>query len=99
MPNKALAEWFGMCKLWRMDITDLRKEMGLSLEAFGALVGLKSKGHVWQLENGGTVSVRVALEIERLSEGRIPAGTLNTDVALVESFRSANDPSSRERAA
>lgn len=83
---------FGLCELYRMDITSLRKELGLSQEAFAARVGLKSKGHVSDLERSGGTSVRVALEIERLSGGRIPAGSLSTDVALVDAFRNtAND--------
>jgi DNA-binding transcriptional regulator YdaS (Cro superfamily) len=45
--------------------------------------------------------VRVALEIERVSEGRIPASDLNPDVALVRSFRleAANDASPSSEAA
>jgi len=76
-----------------MDITSLRKELGLSQEAFAARVGLRSKGHVSTLERTGLASLRVALEIERLSEGRIDASTLNPDVALVRKFtaEAAND--------
>lgn len=97
VPNGALANMFGMCKLLRMDITALRKELGLSQEAFAARVGLKSKGHLSQIERGEqTPSVRVALEIERLSGGRIKAASLSADVALVERFRAeaANDDQS-----
>lgn len=91
-----------------MDIVSLRKELGLSQEAFAARVGLKSKGHVSTLERTGVASVRVALAIERLSDGRIKAADLNPDVALVESFRaeaandeaaSAKDPEARQREA
>jgi transcriptional regulator with XRE-family HTH domain len=67
-----------------MEITALRKEMALSLEAFAGLLGLKSKGHLSQLERGEqTPSVRVALKIEQVSGGRISAATLNPDVMLV----------------
>ena len=93
---------FGLCELLRMDIPSLRKEMGLSQEAFAARVGLRSKGHVSDLERSGTASVRVALEIERLSAGRILARDLNPDVALVEEFRAedaANDASPQSEAA
>lgn len=74
---------FGLCELYGMEITDLRKELGLSQEAFAALIGLKSKGHVSDLERTKSASVAVALEIERLSAGRIAADSLNRDVALV----------------
>lgn len=102
MPNIRLAEMFGICKRRRMDIAELRKDLGLSQEAFAARVGLKSKGHLSQIERGEqTPSVRVALEIERVSEGRVKASDLNPDVALVRSFRleAANDTSSQEAAA
>lgn len=90
-----------MCKLLRMDITALRKELGLSQEAFAVRVGLKSKGHVSTLERTGAASLRVALEIERLSEGRINAADLNPDVALVRQFtaEAANDDTRPEKAA
>lgn len=90
-----------MCKLLRMDITALRKELGLSQEAFAVRVGLKSKGHVSTLERTGAASLRVALEIERLSEGRINAADLNPDVALVRqsTAEAANDDTRPEKAA
>jgi len=69
-----------------MTIAELRKEMGLSLEAFAALLGLKSKGYASDLENetkGTKPSVAVALELERLSGGRIDAAEINEDVRRV----------------
>lgn len=67
-----------------MTITELRKDhLKLSLEAFAAELGLSSKGQVSEIERGARPSVRVALEIERLSEGAIDAATLNPDVARV----------------
>jgi transcriptional regulator with XRE-family HTH domain len=81
-----------------MDITSLRKDLGLSLEAFAATIGLKSRGQVSDLEAGRrTPSVPVALAIERVSSGRIDAATLNADVALVRS--AANDPLPHSEAA
>ena len=69
-----------------MDIASLRKELGLSQEAFAEEIGLASKGHVSQLERGALrPSVRVALGIERLSDGRLRAELLNDDVRLVRS--------------
>lgn len=71
-----------------MKISELRAELGLSLEAFAKAVGLSSKGYASDLEQGNaTCSVRVALQIESLSGGRIPASSLNADVALVEGAR------------
>lgn len=71
-----------------MTISELRAELGLSLEAFAKAVGLSSKGYASDLEKGqATCSVRVALEIERLSGGRIAANSLNADVGLVEDAR------------
>jgi DNA-binding XRE family transcriptional regulator len=78
-----------MCELNGMatTITELRAELGLTLEAFAERVGLSSKGYASELERGGRCSVKVALEIEKLSGGRIPAASLNPDVALVEAAR------------
>lgn len=66
-----------------MTIADLRKSLGLSLEAFAELLGLTSKGYAHDIEKGATPSVRVALEIERVSGGKIDAASLNPDVARV----------------
>ena len=92
---------FGLCELYRMEIAALRKELGLSQEAFAVRVGLKSKGHVSTLERTGAASLRVAIEIDKLSGGRIPAGSLNPDVALVQRFmaEAANDDTATEKAA
>lgn len=69
-------------------IAQLRKDLGISQEQLAKRLGLKSKGHISQLERGDvTCSVETALKIENLSEGRIPASTLNPDVALVEQAR------------
>lgn len=66
-----------------MTIAELRTELGLTLEGFASLLGLKSKGYASDIENGAVPSVKVALEIERLSGGRIDAAGLNLDVARV----------------
>lgn len=69
-----------------MTIIELRKSLGLSQEEFAKAVGLTSKGYVSDLERADAAprcSVKVALEIERLSEGQIAADTLNPDVGLV----------------
>lgn len=68
-----------------MEIAELREELGLTQAAFAARVGLRSKGYVCELEAADKprASVRVALEIEKLSGGRIKAAELNPGVALV----------------
>lgn len=74
-----------------MSIKELRDELGMSLEAFARAVGLTSKGYASQLERGEVkCSVRAALEIEKLSGGRIAASSLNEDVALVEAARAVH---------
>jgi len=114
MPKVAIAETFGMCKPHGMDtshpyriqgekIAALRKGLALSQEAFAARVGLASKGHVCNLEAGKVrPSVRVALEVEKLSEGQLCAAELNPDIALVAQHLAANEnarPSSQDAAA
>lgn len=69
-------------------IAQLRKDLGLSQEQFARRLGLNSKGHISQLERGdASCSVETALKIESLSEGRVPASSLNPDIALVERAR------------
>jgi transcriptional regulator with XRE-family HTH domain len=68
----------------QLSIADLRAELALSQSEFAEAVGLSSKGHVSQIERGeASCSVPVALKIEELSGGRVPADQLNDDVALV----------------
>jgi DNA-binding XRE family transcriptional regulator len=80
-----------------MTIIDLRKSLSLSQEAFAVAVGLTSKSYVSELESAAEprCSVKVALEIERLSEGKISAASLNPDVGLV---RQANEASGQAAA-
>lgn len=72
-----------------MTVNDLRTEFGDSLEAFAARLGLKGKASAHEIEATGKASVRVALEIERLSGGRILADSLNEDVALTRAAKVA----------
>lgn len=87
MANIGLARLFVLCERLAMDIRAFRQSRGLTQDAFAALIGLKSKGHVSEIENGQTPSIRVALEIERVSEGVLKAADLNADVALVDQYR------------
>ncbi len=67
-----------------MNIAELQKDLGLTLKDFGALLGLKSVGHVHQIVTGAAKpSRRVAKEIARLSRGRIRAEDLNPNALKV----------------
>lgn len=71
-----------------LTVADLRKnELKLTLAEFAERIGLKSKGQAKAIEDKQKCSVRVALAIEQLSNGRIPAARLNPDVALIEAAR------------
>jgi transcriptional regulator with XRE-family HTH domain len=66
-----------------MRISAFRKELELSQGEFALKLGLKSKSHMCEIERKNRCSPRIALEIERLSDGRIPAGSISNAVALV----------------
>lgn len=66
----------------RMNIAELRAEMGVSQEEFAALIGLSSKGNVSIIERENRCGLRVALKIEQLSAGRIDAASLNDEVRV-----------------
>lgn len=61
-------------------IAELRKELGLTLEAFGLEVGLRSKGQVSEIEKSNRCSPEVALAIEALSSRRLDASILNQTI-------------------
>ena len=63
-----------------MQIADLRTELGLSLEAFAAMVGIQSRGRMSVIERENRCALRVALAIERLSDGRVDAAGLCEEV-------------------
>lgn len=63
-----------------MDIATYREAEGLTLEAFGALVG-KSKPHIHEIERTMRCSAKLALEIERVTEGKVSAADLNAEIA------------------
>lgn len=62
-----------------LSISDLRAELGLTLAELGEKVGL-SKSQMHDAERTGRASLRVAIELESLSDGRIDAARLNDDV-------------------
>lgn len=81
-----------MCEQLSMEksaLTAWRESKGLSLEDAATQFGIKSKGYLSEIERGGRCSVTVALEIERVTQGEIPAAALNPDVALVDKARKA----------
>lgn len=71
-----------------MAIASLRKSLKLSQAAFAAAVGLKSKGQVSLLERGLCgVGPDVAMRIEELSGGEIPAASLSRTLAAADAAR------------
>lgn len=65
-----------------MQISDLRKELGLSLEAFAEQIGLQSRGRMSVIERENRCALGVAIKIEALSGGRVNAADLCEDVRL-----------------
>ena len=64
-------------------IASLRAELGMTLEEFGAAVGISSRGQMSVIERGlADCSLITALNIEQFSNGRIDAATLNRDVRM-----------------
>lgn len=81
-------------------ISDLRREFGDTLEAFGVRLGIRSKGHVSQIENGAAAcSFDIALKLEELSGGRIDAAALNADVARARAGLSGSNMDAADSAA
>lgn len=72
---------FGKVEHAVMDIATYRTENGLSLEAFGALVG-KSKPHIHEIESTMRCSAKLALAIEAATDGQVNAADLNDEIAL-----------------
>lgn len=79
-----------------MTITDYRKSLGLTQEAFGALFDLKSKGQVSEMENSNRCSPGVALAIEAHSGHLVDAATINE---MVDAARRQGAPTSSEQRA
>lgn len=70
-----------------MDLRAFRESHGLSLAKLALMLGLKSKGHLSDVENGrASPSIRVALQIEAWSGGAVRAVDLlaREDAALLE---------------
>lgn len=63
-----------------MTLTKYREIHGLSLEALATQLG-KSKGHLHAVEKDGYATAKLALAIERLTEGQVDAASLNPEIA------------------
>jgi DNA-binding XRE family transcriptional regulator len=63
-----------------MTLSEYRAKHDLTLEAFGKLVG-KSKGHIHAIEQSNCATAKLALEIERVTDGEVSAAFLNSSIA------------------
>lgn len=65
-----------------MDLAKYRSDRGLSQEDLAKALGLKSKGYISDIEAGKRrASPRLAVRIEKWSEGHVSAERLNPAVA------------------
>ncbi len=55
----------------------------LSQEGFARLLGLRSKGHICDIERTDRCAPSVALEIEKISKGAINAAEISPAVARI----------------
>lgn len=71
-----------------MTLADFRKSLGLSQEECAKALGLQSKGHISDVENGvKPASLRLALKIEKWSAGRVAAETLSPEARDIAATR------------
>jgi DNA-binding XRE family transcriptional regulator len=63
-----------------MTLTDYRERHGLTLEQFGELVD-KSKAQIHSIEKDNYATAKLALAIERVTEGAVNAAFLNPQIA------------------
>lgn len=85
-----------------MDLVTFRRKRDLSQERLASSVGLRSKGHVSDIESGLVKpSIKTALRIEAFSEGAVAAETLvaPADAALLATHRRLATVQSAETAA
>jgi transcriptional regulator with XRE-family HTH domain len=62
-----------------MTLSEWRAREGLSLEALAQKLE-KSKGHLHAVEKDGYATARLALEIEKLTDGAVDAAALNPEI-------------------
>ena len=58
------------------DLAAYRRTLRLSQEQFAAELGMRSKGHISNIEKGSPAGLRLALKIEAHSRGLVPADGL-----------------------
>lgn len=78
-----------------MDLESFRKLQGLSQEQAAAELGLRSKGYISRIESRATpCPLRLALQIEEWSGGKVPAETLldDRDRQLLRANRGRAEP-------
>jgi DNA-binding XRE family transcriptional regulator len=63
-----------------MTLNQYRAAHGLSLEAFGKLVD-RSKAQIHAIESSNYAPAKLAMAIERVTEGQVDAAFLNPDIA------------------
>lgn len=63
-----------------MTVAEFRKHKTWTLEYLAAQLG-KTKGHLYAIEQSNRCSARLALNIEKLSEGLVDAASLNDEIA------------------
>jgi len=82
-----------------MDLATLRKQRNLSQEDLAALLGVRSKGYISDIEKAQRpASLRVALLIEAWSGGVITAESLSPKVKTLRSQVAEVTPRKRARA-
>ena len=65
-----------------MDLESYRRSRGLTQEQVAQALGLRSKGYISAIETGREkTSLRLALKIQRWSQGQVLAASLNADAA------------------
>lgn len=75
-----------------MKIVDFRTDvLKISQEDFAQRLGLKSKSHISEIERKNRCAPKIALEIERISEGLVSAADISPAVRMVreEAVRAA----------
>ncbi len=65
-----------------MDLESYRRSRGLTQEQVAQALGLRSKGYISAIETGREKTpLRLALKIQRWSQGKVLAASLNADAA------------------
>jgi transcriptional regulator with XRE-family HTH domain len=65
-----------------MTLAEYRLKQGLTLEQLATQLGY-SKSHLCEVEGSNRASLKLALTIETLTNGQVPASSLNDEVATI----------------